>query len=236
MIWGSIILHHPTPCTEAGHGATQTNRHKKEAAGLYTLRYPAGKALLCNHVLGRIFADEASKWLHLDLLGFAWCYFIMKKHELMARLLLLLEGRVCLFWFVAPFTQPDSLICWCLWSCFECVTTSVTSSGYCEIPFVKTAFIKALPKRETEILLLTTSCSPVGLAAKLPPGISSSAWAHHKPHWKQRSLCCWLQQALDQLLRNCSDIQTWQEHSGVFLSASCLCVCVDTQAGSGRKQ
>lgn len=78
----------------------------------------------------------------------------------MERLLLLLEARICLFWFVAPFTWPNSFICWCLQSCFECVTTSVTSTGYCEI-FVKTAFIKPLLNGETETLLLIISCSPV---------------------------------------------------------------------------
>lgn len=97
--------------------------------------------------------------------GVACCYFITKKHELMARLLLLLEARVCLFWFAAPFTWPNSLICWCLQSCFECVTTSVTSSGYCET-FVKTAFIKPLLNRETETLLLVISCSPVHLSVE----------------------------------------------------------------------
>lgn len=89
----------------------------------------------------------------------------MKKHKLMARLLLSLEARVCLFWFVTPFTQPNSLICWCLQSCFECVTTSVTSSGYCET-FVKTPFIKPLLKRETETLLLIISCSPACLSVE----------------------------------------------------------------------
>lgn len=84
----------------------------------------------------------------------------------MARLLLLLKARACLFWFVAPFTWPNSLICWCLWSCSECVTTSVTSSGYCETSFVKTAFIKPLPNRETETLLRIISCSPVHLSVK----------------------------------------------------------------------
>ena len=92
--------------------------------------------------------------------GVAWCYFIKKKHELMARLLLLLQAKVYLFWFVAPFTWLNSLICWCLWSCFESVTTSVTSSRYCET-FLKTAFIKRLLNRETKTLLLIISCSPV---------------------------------------------------------------------------
>lgn len=95
--------------------------------------------------------------------GVAWCYFITKKQELMARLLLLLEARVCLFWFVAPFTRPNTFICWCLRSCFECVTTSVTSSGYCEI-FVKNAFIKPLLNGETEALLLIIPCPPVHLS------------------------------------------------------------------------
>lgn len=78
----------------------------------------------------------------------------------MERLLPLLEDRVCLVWFVAPFAWPTRLISWCLWSCFECVTTSVTSSGYCEA-FVKTALIKSLLNRETETLLPIISGFPV---------------------------------------------------------------------------
>lgn len=101
-----------------------------------------------------------------EFAGVACWYFIMKKQELMARLLLLLEARVCLFWFVAPFTWPNSLICWCLRSCFGCVTTRVTSSGYCETSFVKTAFIKPLLNKETETRLLIISCSPVCLSVE----------------------------------------------------------------------
>lgn len=111
---------------------------------------------------GRMLADEASKWLQMNLLGLSGV--IMKKQEFMARLFLLLEARVCLFWFVAPFTGPSSLICLCLWSCFECVT-SVTSSGYCET-FMKTALIKPLLYRETETLLLIISCATVSLSVE----------------------------------------------------------------------
>lgn len=43
----------------------------------------------------------------------------------------------------------------------------MTSSGYCEIPFVKTAFIKPLLNRETETLLPIVSRSPVGLPVEV---------------------------------------------------------------------
>lgn len=122
--------------------------------------------------------------------GVAWCYFIMKKHKWMVRLLLLLEDRVCLFWFVAPFTWPNILICWCRLSCFGCVTTSVTSSGYCET-LVKTAFIKPLPNKETETLLLISSCSPVRLWNTSPES-SSLAWTHHEPPWSEGAFTTWV--------------------------------------------
>lgn len=124
---------------------------------------PQGKPCPAITNTGRMFADGSWQVPSRGFSGVAWSYFIMKKHKLLARMLLLLEARTCLFWFVAPFTWLNSFICWCLRSCFECVTTSVTSTGYCEI-FVKTAFIKPLLNRETETLLLIISCSPVRLS------------------------------------------------------------------------
>lgn len=129
--------------------------------------------------------------------GVAWSYFIMKKYELMARLLLRLEARVCLFWFVAPFTWPNSFICWCLRSCFECVTTSVTSTGYCEI-FVKTSFIEPLLNRETETFLLIISCSPVRLSVGFVFWDILSSKLITSPLESEGGFCCWLCWVLDQ--------------------------------------
>lgn len=159
-LWVQIRDNNPA----SPHILTLINEHKQEATGLSCsdCRVPKGKP--CPAI--RVWKDICWWSWQVPSHGFsgvAWCYFIMKKHELMSRLLLPLEARLCLFWFVAPFTWPNSFICWCLQSCFECVTTSVTSTGYCEI-FVKTAFIKPLLNGETETLLVIMSCSPVRLS------------------------------------------------------------------------
>lgn len=164
--WGTITLHHPIPCTEAGHGVTQMNRHKVGSCWVihtYTVLSHRG-SLPCNHILeGYLLMKLAN--------GFTWIFwgclllFYYKKAWINGKTVTAAWSQVCLFWFAAPFTWPNSLICWCLQSCFECVTTSVTSSGYCET-FVKTAFIKPLLNRETETLLLVISCSPAHLSVE----------------------------------------------------------------------